>query len=133
MKICLNCQLEYDDKFAFCKKCGTKLETKEEEKICPNCMKEDKTDGVFCPYCGSILDRNKSDVLSVQHNNAVNVNAQQSKENNNSYISDHEVINEKEKKKGFLSDNPGCLMVLIVLAIVILTILAICLKDLGFL
>ncbi len=27
MKICSKCQIEYDDKFLFCKKCGSKLET----------------------------------------------------------------------------------------------------------
>ena len=55
MKFCQKCNLEYDDKFAFCQKCGSKLEIKQEKPVCSNCGKVIETDGDFCPFCGSAI------------------------------------------------------------------------------
>ncbi len=55
MKFCSNCQLEYDDKFSFCQKCGGKLDVKEEKKICSSCGKDILIDDDFCPFCGATL------------------------------------------------------------------------------
>lgn len=57
MKICKKCNLEYEDKFAFCHHCGGKLQEKIEQNFCPYCGNKIETSGEFCPYCGkSLLD-----------------------------------------------------------------------------
>ena len=66
MKVCSKCNLEYDDKFAFCHKCGSKLELKEEKPVCPSCGNEIETDGEFCPYCGTVL-ATKNGIANQQH------------------------------------------------------------------
>ena len=53
MKICVKCQLEYNDKYTFCQKCGCKLELKEEKNTCSNCGNVIETNGGFCPFCGA--------------------------------------------------------------------------------
>ena len=55
MKICSNCNLEYEDKFAFCHKCGSKLQVKIDQSFCPYCGNSIETDGEFCPFCGNTL------------------------------------------------------------------------------
>ena len=55
MKICRNCLIEYNDKFVFCKKCGRRLDIKQERKNCPKCGQLIETNGVFCPHCGTSL------------------------------------------------------------------------------
>lgn len=55
MKICPNCQLEYDEKYEFCHQCGSKLQIKEDRSFCHHCGKKIVTDGDFCPYCGKPL------------------------------------------------------------------------------
>ena len=55
MKICPKCQLEYDDKFAFCRKCGGQLLLKQERKTCNKCGHPVETNGTFCPHCGASL------------------------------------------------------------------------------
>ncbi len=55
MKYCVKCQLEYDDKFAFCHHCGSKLQEKIEQVFCPYCGNKIETDGEFCPFCGKLL------------------------------------------------------------------------------
>lgn len=62
MKICPNCQLECEDKFAFCHHCGSKLEEKIEQFFCPYCGNRIETDGEFCPYCGNSLDETSSPI-----------------------------------------------------------------------
>lgn len=62
MKFCPICNIEYEDKFAFCNKCGCKLQEKIEQSFCPYCGKKVETDGEFCPYCGNSL----SDTPSVK-------------------------------------------------------------------
>ena len=62
MKYCQNCELEYDDKFSFCKKCGSKLEVKEEKKACSKCGKELSAESGFCPFCGTEVKQNKTNV-----------------------------------------------------------------------
>ena len=59
MKICPKCQLEYDDEFAFCSKCGVPLIVKPQEYFCPTCGKSlgEKFDS-FCPYCGQSFENN---------------------------------------------------------------------------
>ncbi len=72
MKICAKCNLEYEDKFTFCQKCGNRLEFKEERKICSNCGKEIETDGEFCPFCGEIIKGDLSDsVIAPSHETTV--------------------------------------------------------------
>lgn len=72
MRICDKCQLEYDDKFTYCQKCGNKLNVKEEKKICSNCGKEIETDGEFCPFCGEIIKGDLSDsVIAPSHETTV--------------------------------------------------------------
>ncbi|SFE87978.1 double zinc ribbon domain-containing protein [Succiniclasticum ruminis] len=61
MKICPSCQLEYDNKYAFCKKCGSQLVAKEERRTCPKCGSLIETNGSFCPHCGASLSGNKLD------------------------------------------------------------------------
>jgi len=55
MKICLNCNLEYDNKFAFCHRCGRKLQEKIKQNYCPYCGNKIETDGEYCPFCGELL------------------------------------------------------------------------------
>ena len=55
MKICLNCKLEYEDKYAFCHKCGSKLQEKIVYIFCPYCGKRFETQEEYCPYCGQCL------------------------------------------------------------------------------
>ena len=73
MRICAKCQLEYDDKFTYCQKCGNKLNVKEEKKICSNCGKEIETDGEFCPFCGTKIEISKTDIDNpiVSNNNTI--------------------------------------------------------------
>lgn len=59
MKICVKCQLEYNDKYTFCQKCGCKLELKEEKNTCSNCGNVIETNGGFCPFCGTAIATNK--------------------------------------------------------------------------
>ncbi len=56
MKTCTNCQLDFDDKFLFCNKCGGKLIKKTDNEFCPYCGNKIETEGEFCPYCGNLLD-----------------------------------------------------------------------------
>lgn len=53
MKICKNCNIEYQDNMKFCPKCGTKLESK--PNVCPNCGTEYEEGQKFCSECGSKL------------------------------------------------------------------------------
>lgn len=62
MKICPNCQVEYDDKFSFCNQCGSKLQDKVELFFCPFCGNRMETEGAFCPYCGKSLKDKKQSI-----------------------------------------------------------------------
>lgn len=55
VKYCPKCNLQYEDKFAFCHHCGSELHKKIEQIFCPYCGKRIETDGEFCPYCGNLL------------------------------------------------------------------------------
>lgn len=53
MKICINCNTEYETG-NFCKKCGGELVEKEEPKlVCSNCGTELNPGTKFCPECGT--------------------------------------------------------------------------------
>lgn len=53
MKICKNCDIEYETG-NFCKKCGSKLVEKEEEEVvCSKCGMTLSSDFLFCPKCGT--------------------------------------------------------------------------------
>ena len=54
MKICKNCNIEYQDNMKFCPECGSKLESK--SNVCPNCGTEYKDGQKFCSECGSRLE-----------------------------------------------------------------------------
>ena len=56
MRVCPNCNLEYEDKYAFCHHCGSKLQDKVEQIFCPYCGNKVETDGAFCPFCGNSLE-----------------------------------------------------------------------------
>lgn len=113
MKVCPNCNLRYEDIFAFCKKCGSKLEFEEEKKFCPSCGKEIKIEGEFCPYCGASLKNNDDKIndLHLNNNNPVNNNT------NNQIIND-DISGEK-------MFSPGCLFLATVIGIIFLLFIAI--------
>lgn len=73
MKICPKCQLEYNDEFAYCAKCGVSLEIKPQEYFCPTCGKLlGKKYDSFCPYCGqSFVNTNQSSASSEINTNTV--------------------------------------------------------------
>lgn len=59
MKMCAKCQIEYQDDMIFCPRCGTKLQTKEQEYLCPTCGRLLGRDiPQYCPYCGQQLATN---------------------------------------------------------------------------
>ena len=62
MKICPNCSVEYEDKYAFCHQCGGKLQEKIEQNFCPFCGNKVETDGEFCPFCGNSLEETGSSI-----------------------------------------------------------------------
>lgn len=55
MKICSNCNKEFDDEFNFCPFCGSRYGKIE----CPNCHKLLDASCSFCGYCGHKLINNK--------------------------------------------------------------------------
>lgn len=55
MKTCVNCQLEFDDKYLFCDKCGGKLQEIIDMVFCPYCGNKIETSGEYCPFCGKLL------------------------------------------------------------------------------
>ena len=63
MKICSNCNKEFDDEFNFCPFCGSQYEKIE----CPNCHKLLNKASHFCGYCGHELSIKESDI---KENNA---------------------------------------------------------------
>ena len=63
MKICSNCNKEFDDEFNFCPFCGTQYGKIE----CPNCHKLLNKASPFCGYCGHELSVKESDI---KENNA---------------------------------------------------------------
>ena len=65
MRFCPNCNLEYEDKYAFCHHCGSKLQDKAEQIFCPYCGNKVETDGAFCPYCGNSITDEPSVTASV--------------------------------------------------------------------
>lgn len=99
MKVCSKCQLEYDDKFAFCQKCGNKLEIKEGKQVCSTCGNVIETDGEFCPYCGTSLITNQSS--DVQQNK----NVQNASDNRNFTIQNNNLSTSSKKAIGDDSQN----------------------------
>lgn len=53
MKICPQCNMEYQDNMKFCPECGSKLEAK--PNVCPSCGTEYKEGQKFCSECGTKL------------------------------------------------------------------------------
>ncbi len=58
MKICSNCNKEFDDEFNFCPFCGSQYGKIE----CPNCHKLLNKASPFCGYCGHELSIKESDI-----------------------------------------------------------------------
>ena len=54
MKICPQCNIEYQDNMKFCPECGSKLEYK--PNVCPNCGTKYKGYQKFCVECGTKLE-----------------------------------------------------------------------------
>ena len=52
MKICPNCNIEYNDDTSFCGNCGAQLVQKIDKQFCPYCGKELDNEYRFCPYSG---------------------------------------------------------------------------------
>lgn len=104
MKFCSNCNLEYDDKYAFCHKCGNKLEVKEDKPVCPNCGKVIEKVAEFCPFCGTAI----TDTRSIFDSNT-NINTQ--KENQSNLKSYKEIVeeaqNDPERTETFESVSKG--------------------------
>lgn len=55
MKICPNCNIEYNDDVSFCGHCGSPLVQKIENPFCPYCGKQLDNEYSFCPYCGKSI------------------------------------------------------------------------------
>lgn len=60
MKFCLKCNLEYNDKYNFCKKCGNSLSVvkskkQDKVKVCPKCKLQYERNYKFCKKCGTVL------------------------------------------------------------------------------
>ena len=116
MKVCSKCNIEYDDEFMFCYKCGEKLQQKveveeEEEEIeksnieqvfCPYCGKKVDSDSDYCVFCGKILhyyvyDKetdNKSKNVSVPANDVKKID-----NTNDSYVKPKKKILPKNEEK----------------------------------
>ena len=127
MKICAKCNLEYDDKFTFCQKCGNRLKFKEERKICSNCGKEFETDGEFCPFCGGIIKCGRDDsVIVPSHETTV-------KPHEKNKINEIKVSSTQEKQIQISNDTnrikPDKKLSVLITIIVILSVLA---TSLGF-
>ena len=59
MKVCTDCNQEYNDEMFFCPKCGKKL-VDNRNQSCPNCKQILEKKFEFCPYCGyKLLDNNR--------------------------------------------------------------------------
>ena len=98
MKYCQNCKLEYDDKFSFCKKCGSKLEEKEEKKACSKCGKELSAESDFCPFCGTEIKPNKTNVdnsISINNDNVSKDESINTNKNNNEGTSEKDFEDKK--------------------------------------
>lgn len=54
MKVCSKCNIEYDDEFMFCYKCGEKLQQKVE--VVEEVIEKSNIEQIFCPYCGKKVD-----------------------------------------------------------------------------
>ncbi len=106
MKYCQNCELEYDDKFSFCKKCGSKLEVKEEKKACSKCGKELSAESGFCPFCGTEVKQNKTNVensISLDNDNVSKDESINTNKNNIEGTTDV-FIKDFEDKKAAVND-----------------------------
>lgn len=69
MKICSNCNLEYEDKFTFCRQCGSKLQEIIEHNFCPYCGNRIEKEDAFCPYCGnSVKEEATNDINKTNEN-----------------------------------------------------------------
>ena len=54
MKVCPNCNAEYEDEMSFCFRCGEKLHQKVEH--IETVVEQDDIGQVYCPYCGHKID-----------------------------------------------------------------------------
>ncbi len=65
MMLCPKCKLKYEDKFLFCRQCGSKLQEIIEQNFCPFCGNKIETNGDFCPYCSnSLAETNTNSVVN---------------------------------------------------------------------
>lgn len=67
MKICPQCNIEYQDNMKFCPECGSKLETM--TNVCLRCGTTYKEGQKFCPECGINLDTHNADIEYVENTN----------------------------------------------------------------
>ena len=102
MKICRNCNLTYDDKFAFCHKCGGKLQEKIEQFFCPYCGNKIETEGEFCPFCGNQLVDSQPISTPPPSANVNNPKKEPQKKTTRAYTTNNRSLQIGPKTKSFL-------------------------------
>ena len=102
MKICNNCNREYDDGLNFCSKCGGALTAKPQEYFCPSCGKSlGESFDRFCPYCGCQFGQVQKTIAvttSADQNNTLN--AESDSYTNNSYAT---TMQQSANRPGYFS------------------------------
>ena len=121
MKLCRECNVTYDnDEICFCYKCGSKLDN---VNICPKCHTENNLDFAFCAKCGTKLNANNNDssTLATASSDQINEKPSNITSNVNNYQYNTTV---KDTNSDSMFGNPVTLIMVIVLAIVVLTLMA---------
>ncbi len=59
MRVCKNCQINYDDSHLFCSKCGKP--TEQPLKLC-SCGYFNEEDSKFCVFCGKSFENNEENI-----------------------------------------------------------------------
>ncbi len=85
MKLCRKCNVNYDDpERNFCSKCGSTLV---EVNVCPNCHTENSLDFAFCKKCGTKLNSNGAEeTIPVQTTPQENVANSKDNKNGNTKV-----------------------------------------------
>ena len=131
--LCRKCNVYYEDpELKFCSKCGTTLE---EVNICPKCHTENELDFVFCAKCGTKLNENSTIVTASNRDLSPSPTAtpvtptklnEKPKEYTGSINNDqYNNTSKRDAQNDGIFGNPTITIMLIVLAIVGLTVLAI--------
>lgn len=119
MKICSNCNREYEDNLNYCSNCGESLSVKLQECFCTNCGKSlGETVDRYCPYCGYQL-------FSVNHSknteqNRIPNDKQLTKLNKSNYLSREYLFSlqgRRSRSEGFIT---GLILSSLTLGIIIL-------------